>query len=118
MLTIPTDTRISLCTSPVDMRKSFHGLIGVVRTKLGDDPQTGHLFVFLNKSNTRAKILYWDGDGFAIWYKRLEIGTFRFPARVGDNKSINVTRTGLSMILEGIDLEKLPQRKRFSQKSS
>jgi len=118
MLTIPTDTRISLCTSPVDMRKSFNGLIGIVRNQLNADPLAGHLFVFLNKSNTLAKILYWDGDGFAIWYKRLEVGTFRFPARVGDNKSINVTRTGLSMILEGIDLEKLPKQKRFSQKSS
>jgi transposase len=118
MLTIPPNTRISLCTSPVDMRKSFNGLIGVVRHQLGADPQTGHLFVFLNKSNTLAKILYWDGDGFAIWYKRLEVGTFRFPARVGDAQSINVTRTGLSMILEGIDLEKLPKQKRFSQKTS
>jgi transposase len=118
MLTIPTDTRISLCTSPVDMRKSFNGLIGVVRHQLNADPQTGHLFVFLNKSNTLAKILYWDGDGFAIWYKRLEVGTFRFPARVGDAQSINVTRTGLSMILEGIDFEKLPKQKRISQKTA
>jgi hypothetical protein len=53
-----------------------------------------------------------------IWYKRLEVGTFRFPARVGDAQSINVTRAGLSMILEGMDLEKLPKRKRFSQKTS
>lgn len=118
MLTIPTNTRISLCTSPVDMRKSFNGLIGVVRTKLGDDPQTGHLFVFLNKSNTRAKILYWDGDGFAIWYKRLEQGTFRFPSNETDSRSVRVTRAGLSMILEGLDPAKTSQRKRFSQKSS
>jgi transposase len=118
MLTIPADTRISLCTSPVDMRKSFNGLIGIVHNQLNADPLAGHLFVFLNKSNTLAKILYWDGDGFAIWYKRLEVGTFRFPARVGDNKSINVTRTGLSMILEGIDLSQLPKRKRFSRKTS
>ena len=57
MLTISPNTRISLCTLPVDMRKSFDGLIGVVRHQLGDDPQTGHLFVFLNKSSTLAKIL-------------------------------------------------------------
>jgi len=118
MLTIPTDTRISLCTSPIDMRKSFNGLIGVVRHQLNTDPQTGHLFVFLNKSNTLIKILYWDGDGFAIWYKRLEVGTFRFPARVGDAQAIDVTRSGLTMILEGIDLSQLPKRKRFSQKTS
>ena len=68
-----SDTRISLCTSTVDMRKSFNGLLGIVRNQLGADPQTGHLFVFLNKSNTLAKILYWDGDGFAIWYS-LRVG--------------------------------------------
>ena len=81
MLTIPSNTRISLCTSPVDMRKSFNGLIGIVRNELDADPLAGHLFVFLNKSNTLVKILYWDGDGFAIWFKRLESGTFRFPPR-------------------------------------
>ena len=72
MLTIPTDTRISLCTSPVDMRKSFKGLLGIVRNTLDADPVTGHLFVFLNRTHTLAKILYWDGDGFAIWYKKLK----------------------------------------------
>jgi transposase len=72
MLTIPQNTRISFCTSPIDMRKPFNGLIGIVRNQLGDDPLAGHLFVFLNRNNTLMKILYWDGDGFAIWFKRLE----------------------------------------------
>jgi transposase len=118
MLTIPPNTRISLCTLPVDMRKSFDGLLGVVRNILQADPLAGHLFVFLNRPNTLAKILYWDGDGFAIWYKRLESGTFRFPSCNGDSRSIEVTRSGLAMILEGIDLSQLPKRKRFSLKSS
>ena len=100
------------------MRKSFDGLIGVVRNTLEADPLAGHLFVFLNKSNTLTKILYWDGDGFAIWYKRLESGTFRFPSHIGDSHSIDVTRSGLSMILEGVDLSQLPKRKRFSLNSS
>ncbi len=117
MLSIPTDTRISLYTSPVDMRKSFNGLLGVVRNTLDADPLDRHLFVFLNRTNTLAKILYWDGDGFAIWYKRLETGTFRFPSRTGESNSIEITRSGLSMILEGIDLSQLPKRKRFSLKS-
>jgi transposase len=118
MLTIPPNTRISLCTSPVDMRKSFNGLLGVVRNTLDVDPVADHLFVFLNRTNTLAKILYWDGDGFAIWYKRLEIGTFRFPSHNNNTNSIDVTRSGLAMILEGIDFSQLPKRKRFSQKSS
>ena len=118
MLTIPTTTRISLCTSPIDMRKSFNGLIGIVRSELASDPLADHLFVFLNRHHTLMKILYWDGDGFAIWYKRLESGTFRFPAVTDDIKSLNITRSGLAMILEGIDLSQLPKRKRFSKKSA
>jgi len=118
MLTIPHNTRISLCTTPIDLRKSFDGLIGIVRSELAADPLSGHLFVFLNRNHTRMKILYWDGDGFAIWYKRLESGTFRFPAVLGDTKSIELTRSGLSMILEGIDLSRLPKQKRFSRKSA
>ena len=118
MLTIPPNTRISLCTSPIDMRKSFNGLIGIVRNELGDDPLTGHLFVFLNRNRTLLKILYWDGDGFAIWFRRLESGTFRFPVQQAGVPSIEITRSGLSMILEGVDLSQLPHRKRFSQKTA
>jgi len=118
MLTIPSHTRISLCTLPIDMRKSFDGLLGIVRNTLEADPLGDHLFVFLNRPHTLMKILYWDGDGFAIWYKRLEAGTFRFPAVTGDTKSVEMTRSGLSMILEGIDLSQLPKRKRFFQRSA
>jgi len=118
MLTIAPHTRISLCTSPIDMRKSFNGLIGIVRSELAADPLADHLFVFLNRHHTLMKILYWDGDGFVIWYKRLESGTFRFPAVTGDTKSLEITRSGLAMILEGIDLSRLPRQKRFSRKSA
>jgi transposase len=64
------------------------------------------------------KILYWDGDGFAIWFKRLESGTFRFPVQQAGVPAIEITRSGLSMILEGIDLSQLPRQKRFSKKSA
>jgi transposase len=118
MLTIPSSTRISLCTTPIDMRKSFDGLIGIVRNVLEADPLADHLFVFLNRGHSLMKVLYWDGDGFAIWYKRLETGTFRFPACTENTKSLEITRSGLAMILEGIDLSQLPKRKRFSQKNA
>ncbi len=114
---INPDTRILPCATPIDMRKSFNGLIGIVRNELDADPLAGHLFVFFNKTNTLAKILYWDGDGFAIWYKRLEQGTFRLPSCDADCKSMTITRSGLSILLEGIDLSQLPKRKRFSQKT-
>jgi transposase len=117
MLTIAPHTRISLCTSPIDMRKSFNGLIAIVRSELAADPFADHLFVFLNRHHTLMKILQWEGDGFSIWYKRLEAGTFRFPAVTSETKSLEITRSGLAMILEGIDLSHLPKRKRFSKKS-
>ena len=118
MLTIPSHTRISLCTSPIDMRRSFDGLIAIVRNVLEADPLADHLFVFLNRNHSLMKILYWHGDGFAIWYKRLETGTFRFPAVTDSSPSIEITRAGLSMILEGLDLSQVKKRKRFSLKSA
>jgi transposase len=100
------------------MRKSFDGLIAIVRNVLEADPLADHLFVFLNRNRSLMKILHWDGDGFVIFYKRLETGTFQFPATTGTNPSLEITRADLSMILEGIDLSQLKKRKRFSKKTS
>jgi transposase len=72
--------RVWVATAPVDMRKSFDGLAEVVRAFLGQDPQSGHMFVFRNRSGQRVKVLWWDKNGLAIYYKRLEKGTFAFPA--------------------------------------
>ena len=74
------NVQVWLATSPVDMRKSFDGLAEHVRAFLGHDPLSGSMFVFRNKNAQRAKILWWDQDGLAIYYKRLEKGTFQFPA--------------------------------------
>jgi transposase len=71
------------------------------------------LFVFRNRRGDRLKIQYWDRDGLAIWYKRLEEGTFRFPR--GNERSIHVTATQLSMRLDGIDLQRVPQRRRYKK---
>ena len=69
--------RIYLCTLPADMRKGFDTLAALVRDFLGHDPLSGHMFLFVGRGKDRLKILYWDADGFALWYKRLEEGTFR-----------------------------------------
>ena len=79
MIMLPSAVRIFLCTRPTDLRKSFDGLTGLVQECFGQDPLTGHLFLFLNRRRDRIKILYFDRDGLAIWYKRLEAGSFEMP---------------------------------------
>lgn len=91
--------RVWVATTPVDMRKSFDGLAEVVRSFLQQDPLSGNLFVFRNKAGHLLKILWWDRDGLAIYYKRLEQGAFAFPA--SSDKSLAITRTQLMRLLSG-----------------
>ena len=79
MLSFPAAIRVYLCTVACDMRRSFDGLSMMAEHIIRCDPFSGHLLVFCNKRSDRLKILYWDRDGWAIWYKRLEAGTFQFP---------------------------------------
>ncbi len=79
MLSFPAAIKVYLCTVPCDMRRSFDGLSMLAEHVIGCNPYAGHLLVFSNRRTDRVKILYWDRDGWAIWYKRLEAGTFQFP---------------------------------------
>ena len=118
MLTLPPNVTVLLHRDPVDIRKSFDGLLGIVRSVLHTDPLTPTFFVFFNKYRNKIKILYWDNDGFAIWYKRLEKGTFHLTLPLTDAVSITLTRAQLAMLLEGIDFRNVKQRKRFFKKSA
>jgi len=80
MLSIAPGTRIFFAAGATDMRKGFDGLQGIVSGVLEQDPLSGRLFLFVNRRRDKLKILYWDGDGLAIWYRRLEQGTFQTPA--------------------------------------
>ena len=117
MIGLIQGVKIHLCTQPTDMRRGFDGLSGMTQTLLDQDPLSGHLFVFRNRNRDKLKILYWDTDGLAIWYKRLEQGTFQFPT---DGKAkeelaagVEITTSQLSLLLGGIDLRSAKQRKRF-----
>ena len=112
MILLPSAVRIFLCTRPTDMRKSFDGLTGLVQECFGQDPLTGHLFLFVNGRGDRIKILYFDRDGLALWYKRLEAGTFEMP-RTTERDGVELQPAELAMILSGIDLKSARQRKRF-----
>lgn len=105
MLSLPPSVKIFVAREPVDLRKGFDGLSGVVRNILDADPLSGHLFVFFNKRRTLAKILLWDRSGFWILYKKLERGTFTLPVPSTPTSSVILMRASeLMMILDGIDL--------------
>lgn len=106
--------RIYLCLEPMDMRKSFDSLAQVVRDQLGGDPLSGSWFIFRGKGRDRLKILYWDRDGYAIWQKRLESGTFQFPTVPCRDGALEIQSTDLALILSGIDLDSARRRRRFA----
>jgi transposase len=108
--------RIFLCVLPTDMRRGFDRLAEMARSSLGRDPLDGSLFVFRSRGNDRLKILYWDKDGFALWYKRLEEGTFRFPRTDEGAVAVEVAASELAMLLEGIDLRSVKRLPRYQVK--
>ena len=114
MLSIPPSVSVYLCTKATDMRKGFDGLQGIVSGVLEQDPLCGHLFLFVNRRRDKLKILYWDSDGLAIWYKRLEQGTFQMPRIADDRKSAEIRSEELTMLLRGIDYSNVRRRKRYS----
>ncbi len=112
MIGLSANLQYYLCCKPVDMRNGFDGLAGIVRNILKRDPVNGSVFIFINRAGTHIKLLFWDGDGFALFYKRLERGRYslgdqdKTPSRL-------ITREELMMILEGLSFKDLKRKKRF-----
>jgi transposase len=117
MIALAPQLRVFLYRLPTDMRKSFHGLIALTESALKQDPLSGSLFVFVNRRRDRIKILYWGQTGFCIWYQQLQQGTYQLPVAdaVETQDSVEVTRSQLSLILDGIDLTSARQRTRFQR---
>ena len=114
MLSLPAQVRIFAACQPVDFRKSHDGLVAIVREHFREDPFDGSLFVFFNRRRDRIKLLLWDRNGFWLFYKRLERGTFRVLTGCGEAR-VEIRRCDLSMLLEGIDLEKGKIRRHFAE---
>jgi transposase len=114
VLSLPPSVRIFVARDAVDCRKSHDGLHAMIRDCFGDDPFAGHLFCFFNRRRDRVKILVWDKNGFWLFYKRLERGTFR-ALRAGESTRVELKRAELMMLLEGIDLEVGKMRKHFAE---
>lgn len=113
MMHLPASVRVYLCTSPCDMRRSFDGLHALVTNSLQLDALAGHLFVFSNRRRDQIKILYWDRDGFAVWAKRLEEGTYAMPFTERGEPRREITAQELGALLSGIDLSQAKRRKRY-----
>lgn len=109
--------RVFLYRHATDLRKSFNGLVALTESKIQQDPLSGSYFVFVNRRQDRIKILYWGQTGYCIWYQQLQRGTYQLPTydELDGADAIEMTRTQLSLILDGIDLASVRQRKRFQR---
>ena len=108
-----SDVRIFVCLTPIRMQFSFDTLMGVAQETFNQDPLSGHLFLFFNRKRDRIKILFWDVDGFCIWYKRLEVGVFQLPVATEGQEGVELNCSQLSRLLGGLDLNNGRRRKRY-----
>lgn len=111
MLSLSSSNRYFLYRDPTDMRCGIYSLAGLVRNSLKQDPLSGDVFIFIGKAGNQVRLLQWDTDGFALYIKRLEAGTFERPA---DGK-LQLTAQELMLILQGIKLKSVQRRKRYSR---
>jgi hypothetical protein len=129
MLNLAASTRVFLAVEPTDMRKGFDGLFTLIESVIRQDPFSGHLFVFRNRRRDRLKIMWWDRDGLAIWYKRLEKGSFQFPTDLASNGAsansdgqrparCEMRAEEFAMLLGGIDLAGVRRRQRYERQSA
>ena len=115
MLTFAANLRIYLHARPTDMRKSFDGLCALVRNVFQADPRDGNLFLFVNRRGDRLKALWWDQDGLALFYKRLESGTFEMLHAADGAAAVELDAAQLAMLLSGVALGSVKRRKRYAR---
>lgn len=118
MLHLSDSCRYLLYSGNTDMRKSFHGLVALVTYKMQTSVMNGDVFIFISKRRNAIKLLRWEGDGFAIFYKRLEKGTFEMPACDSGTATVLITDIELSFILKGVALRRIKYRSRYSQNAA
>jgi transposase len=117
VITLPASVRLLLYTKPTDMRRGFDGLAAMVAQEMGETPTSGHLFLFRNRRGDRLKVLYWDRDGMAMWYKRLERGTFRMPSSARgqiEPPQCELSHAQLYGLLEDLNLDHVRKSRRFT----
>ncbi len=115
MLHLSASCKYYLHREPTDMRKGFDSLFGTVSNQLQMNALSGAVFIFINKKHNQVKLLLWEGDGFAVYYKRLEKGTYEVPVSTRTDKGISITHEALHYILQGVSLGSVRKRKRYQQ---
>ncbi|TQM48546.1 transposase [Arcticibacter tournemirensis] len=116
MLALSSACRYYFYQGITDFRCGFDALSGIVRSRLGQDPTTGDIFIFVNRKRSQIKLLHFEGDGFALYHKRLESGNFEVPQATDGTKHTTISSDELMLILKGINLKSVQRRKRFSMK--
>jgi transposase len=114
LLSLHDHVQYFLFMGNADMRCTFEGLCGVVRNHMHQDPLNHHVYIFINRRASQVKLLVWEGDGFCIFHKRLEEGTFERPRPGSDSTQVTLTRTELQLILQGVRLRSVSYRKRYN----
>lgn len=115
MLHLSTSCNYYLYSGPADMRKGFDGLCGIIKSQMSLNALNGSVFIFMNRRRTQVKLLLWEGDGFAIYYKRLEQGTFELPVISGSSATMALDARQLQFILQGVSLRKIVYRSRLKK---
>ena len=113
MIGLTQHNRYQLYRKAVDMRKGFDGLSGLVRNEMERDPMDGEVYIFINKRRDKMKLLVWEPGGFMLYYKRLEQGTFELPRADEDQGHIRIKWETIMLMMSGIRLEKIIQKKRY-----
>lgn len=113
LLSLPGNVQFYMYTGNADMRRTFEGLCGLVRNEMNGDPLNHQVYIFINRRGTQVKLLLWEGDGFSIYHKRLEAGTFERPVIHKNDKQAVLNRTQLQLILQGVKLKSVAYRKRY-----
>ena len=113
MLSIAPAVEVYFCTAATDLRRGFNGLMRMAEEHLSKNVLAGGWYVFVNRRRDRTKLLWFDGDGLCIWYKRLEAGTFQMPRAEENQTCVVLSPTELAMLLGGVDLASAPRRKRY-----
>lgn len=115
MLHLSTACTYYLYCGHTDMRKSFDGLCGIIKSQMSVNVLNGCVFIFMNRRRTQVKLLCWEGDGFAIYYKRLEKGTYELPVPSGASSAVALDARQLQFILQGVSLRKIVYRTRLQK---